>query len=358
MGQAGSVAAAKIQFKQNYPCLQAVQAVSGPAVPGRVQGVPQVALYIREQDVKNLLGMDDVLAAVEEAFRMQGEGRIDNLPRRRVRAGGGGTVLHTMAAAVPHDGAVGLKAYTTGTGGARFVVLIWDKDDGRLLAVIEADALGQMRTGAASGVATRHLALPEADTAGIFGSGYQAETQLAAVCAVRPIKKVLAWSRNQDRLRDFCRRMEEQLGISVEPAPSPRELVDRSLIITTMTTSREPVFDGRWLHPGTHINAAGSNSWLRREIDTAAVERSDIITVDDLGTAELEAGDLLGPAERGRLHWGRVRQLGDVVAGRIRRETPEQITLFSSQGTAFEDVSTAMLVYRRAREAGMGREIG
>lgn len=316
-----------------------------------------MALFLRESDVKKILTMEDVMASVEEAFRHQGEGRIDNQPRRRVRAGGGGTVLHSMAAAVPDHGAVGLKAYTTGTGGARFIVLLWDSDDGSLLAVIEADWLGRMRTGAASGVATRYLALPDAATAGIFGSGYQAEAQLEAICAARPLEKVLAWSRRAERLTDFCRRMEERLQIPVEPAPGPRELVEQSQIITTMTTAREPVFDGDWLQPGSHINAAGSNSWLRREIDTSAVKRSHIIVVDDSATARLEAGDLLSPVERGRLHWGRVRELGDVVVGRIQRESPEQITLFSSQGTAFEDVSTAMVVYRRARESGIGEEL-
>jgi len=314
-----------------------------------------LTLYLTEDDVRQLLTMDDALRAVEAAFRDQGLGTAANVPRRRVR--GEAALLHTMAAAMPSVGMVGMKAYTTTRRGGSFHVLLWDDATGRLLSVMEADWLSRVRTGAMSGVATRLLAREDAKTVGIFGTGHQAPAQLEAVCAVRPVEQVLAWGRNQDRLAAFCRRMADQLQVPVEPAAGPQQLVANSDILITITTAREPLFAGAWVRPGTHINAAGSNVWMKREIDDETVARSAVIVADDLDQARVEAGDLLWPMERGRVRWYQVHQLGDVAAGRVGRTGPEDITLFLSQGIALADVAVGAAVYRRAVEAGLGRPL-
>lgn len=305
-----------------------------------------MTLFLTEDDVRHLLTMEDALAAVAGAFREQGLGRADNIPRRRVR--GQAARLHTMAASLPQEQVVGLKAYTTTRQGTQFQVLLWDDATGRLLASMAADWLGRMRTGAVSGVATDWLAPPEVQTVGIFGTGYQAGAQLEAICAVRPIKRVWALGRDENRLQNFCRQMTEQLAVPVEPANDPRQLVENSQIIVTITTAKEPLFDGAWLQPGTHINAAGSNSIIKREIDDTTVQRSSLVVVDDRLQASIEAGDLLRPLERGRLHWYALHQLGDAAVGRIQRQSASDITLFLSQGIALADVAVAKVVYERA----------
>lgn len=315
-----------------------------------------MALLLTESDVTRLLRMEDVIAAVERAFLAWGQGTATNRPRNRLQIPG--LTLHVMSAAVPPAGVLGLKAYATGAEGARFVVLAWSTTTGRLEGVIEADRLGQMRTGAASGVATKHMARVEARTVGCIGTGWQAESQIEAVCAVRRVDRVLVFGRDSGRRQAFTGRMAERLEVPVEPAASAEAAVRESEIVITVTTSREPVLFGRWLRPGTHVNAAGVNWAQKRELDGEAVTRAARIAVDDRAQAVVECGDLIPLVERGTLSWDRVAELGDIVAGRIPgRGAPDEITLFESQGVALEDMAAAALVLERARAAGVGQEI-
>jgi len=315
-----------------------------------------VALLLTEADVTQLLRMEDAIAAVEDAFAAQGRGTAMNRPRNRMQVAG--VTLHVMSAALPTAGVIGLKAYATGGGGARFVVLAWSTTTGVLEAVIEADRLGQVRTGAASGVATKHMARPDACTVGCIGTGWQAESQIEAVCAVRPVARVLVFGRDARRRQTFAERMALRLRVPVEPAASAEAAVGESEIIITMTTSREPVLFGRWLRPGTHINAAGVNWAQKRELDDEAVMRAATIIVDDRAQAVIECGDLIPLVEQGTLSWDRVHELGEVVTGRVPgRASPEEITLFASQGLAIEDMATAALLLERARASGVGQEI-
>jgi len=311
-------------------------------------------LLLTEDDVARLLTMPAAVDAVEEALRQQAAGAAESLPRRRLRTPSG--ALHLMAGSTGL-GYLGLKAYTTFADGAQFVVLLYDAHDGQLLALIQADRLGQIRTGAASGVATRHLALADATTVGIFGTGWQARSQLEAVRTVRSIRIVKAYGRDRERREAFCRDMTALLGVEVQPVERPEEVVEGSRIVVTATTSARPVFDGRHLEPGTHVNAMGSNSLLKCEVDEAAVRRADLVVVDSIEQAKLESGDLLGPIERGHLSWARVRELDDVVAGRVGRRTREEITLFESHGLGLEDVAAAARTYELARERGFGLQV-
>ena len=224
--------------------------------------------------------------------------------------------------------------------------------------MIAANALGQIRTGAASGVATRYMAREDATTVGVIGTGSQARTQLAAVCAVRPIQRAWVFSRTPERRESFAKEMAQELGIEVRAAETAEAAVRDTAIVCVITNAREPVVDGEAFAPGTHINAAGSNSWSRRELDDTAVRRSDLVVVDDLPQAKIEAGDLIWAAERRAFRWEQAFELGNVVVGRIDgRPSPQAITLFESQGIGTEDVAAGMHVYRKALEQGVGRDV-
>jgi alanine dehydrogenase len=315
-----------------------------------------MALFFDEQQVTDVLTMEMAMAAVEEALKQQGLGTAINNPRTRVRLPTG--QLHMMGAALPTHGVVGYKAYTAFRGEARFHVVLYSAETGELLAMLQADRLGQMRTGAASGVATKYMARAEARTVGIFGTGWQARSQLEAVCAVRQIQGVTAFGRDATRRRTFCAEMSRQLGVPVEPADTPEAVVRGMDVVITSTNAREPLFDGHWLETGAHVNAIGSNALIRREIDDTTVRRSAVIVVDSKEQARLECGDLLGPLERGLIHWEQVRELGDVVAGHITgRRQASDITLFESHGLAIWDLAAGMAVYDAAKAKGIGREM-
>jgi alanine dehydrogenase len=315
-----------------------------------------MALFLDEQQVTDLLTMEMAIAAVEEALKQHGLGTAINNPRTRVRLPSG--QLHMMGAALPTCGVIGYKAYTAFRGQARFHVMLYSTDTGELLAMLQADRLGQMRTGAASGVATKHMARPDARSVGIFGTGWQARAQLEAVCAVRQLQAIKAFGRDATRRQTFCTEMSQQLGIPVEPADSPEAVVKGMEVVITATNARDPLFDGHWLEPGAHVNAIGSNALIRREIDDTTVRRSALIVVDSKAQARLECGDLLGALERGLIHWEQVRELGDVVAGFIPgRRQASDITLFESHGLALWDLAAGMAVYDAAKAKGFGRAI-
>ena len=222
----------------------------------------------------------------------------------------------------------------------------------------QADALGQKRTGAASGLATQYLARPDATEAVLFGAGWQAETQLLAIDAVRTLKRVSIVNRTPERRKAFIDKMQPRVQAELAPADSAEEAVKQSQIVITMTTSREPVLKGEWLQPGVHINAAGGNLLLRREIDDDVVMRCNHLVVDSIEQCKIESGDFLGVIETGRRHWEHFVELRDVVAGlKPGRTSPSDITLFKSGGIALEDVAIAKLVYERAIEQGIGRKL-
>ena len=224
--------------------------------------------------------------------------------------------------------------------------------------VVEANHLGMMRTGAAGGVAAKWLAREDAKVVGIFGSGWQAQGQLEALAAVRKLARVKVFSRNADKLAQFCERMARKLAIDVVPGASAEDTVKGSDIVVTITTSATPVFNGEWLEEGTHVNAAGSNSLLRQEIDEATARKASPVVVDSRPSALKEAGDLLPALEKGRLHVGGLTELGEVIAGtRAGRTSAKQTTLFESQGMAIQDLIIAAELARVARERGLGQEL-
>jgi alanine dehydrogenase len=316
-----------------------------------------MVLVLREADVRRVLKMSDAIEVLDRSFEQLATGEALNTPRSRIVLPGQRGVLHVLSAAAPLQGALGYKAYTAFREGVRFAVMLYSSDDGRLLAMIEADWMGQMRTGAASGLATRYMARPEANFVAIIGTGSQARTQLMAICAVRRVRTVRAFGRDKDRLKTFCAEMEGHLSVEVRPAGSAEEALREAEIVITATTARDPVISGAWLQPGTHVNAMGSNWANRREVDGTAVGRSAVVAVDDLEQARLEAGDLIVAAASGHFSFDRAVPLASIVAGTASgRGTPEDITLFKSLGIGIEDVSVAKHVYELARQQGLGDE--
>ncbi|MGI8538243.1 MAG: ornithine cyclodeaminase family protein, partial [Rubrobacteraceae bacterium] len=246
---------------------------------------------------------------------------------------------------------------TVAKTGARFYTMLFDPESGELLSIIQSDKLGQLRTGAASGVAKKFLAREDAKTLGLYGTGWQAESQLEAIAAVKELERVVVYSRKEESRKAFAEKMGGRLGMDIETTHSPEEPAAQD-IVTTMTSSKEPVLFGEWLRPGAHVNVAGSNSLLKTEVDREAIKRASFVCVDSKEEIGLEAGDLLQSLESGSLLPEAVFELGGVVAGHLPgRTSPDDITVFASQGLALEDMAAARIAYDRATEKGVGNDI-
>ncbi len=316
-----------------------------------------MAIFLTETDVSKLLTMDIALEAVEKGFKDLAVGLATNSPRSRTRIKNG--FFNFMTAAAPGMGVMGHKAYAAVRGElSHFYVQLYNSADGELLAVFEASGMGQVRTGAATGIATKHMARPDAQSVGLIGSGYQARTQLEAICRVRDISSVKVFSRKPERREKFSKEMSGVIGIDVKAVDSVEDCVRDVDIVTTITTSPIPVVTGALVRSGTHINAAGANHWMRREIDDTLVRRCQTIVVDDIDQAKMECGDLLQPIERGLLRWEDVRSLHEIVTGATTgRATTDDITLFASQGMALEDVALGARILELAKENRVGTEL-
>jgi alanine dehydrogenase len=307
-------------------------------------------LYLSEADVAALLTPAVALAAVEESFERQARGEIENRPRQRIAHGDG--VFAVMHAVDRGLGLAGVKSYAWLPGGTPFVVLLFSLERAELDAVIEADALGRFRTGAASGVAARHLARPGASSLGVIGCGFQAELQVRAIReAVPTIERTLVYCRNEQRLEEFCARL------GCEPAVGHREAGEQEIVVT-VTTSREPVLRGAWLRPGATVCAVGANDPAMRELDDDVVRRAAFVCCDSVEDARLESGDLIDPVAAGILAWSNVRELHEVIGGTARgREADDDIVVFKSNGIAAWDVAIGAAAVALARERGIGREL-
>ncbi len=311
---------------------------------------------LTEEDIASLLSMDDAVDVIERTFERLGEGEDVNRPRDRVRSPG--LRLQLMGGACPALGVSGAKIYNTTREGTRFLVALFDQETGRPRGLIEADELGRLRTGAASGVATRHLARDDATRVGIIGTGHQAEGQLEAVAAVRELETVKAFSRTPEHREAFAETMADRIRTDVVPVDDAAAAVADVDVLITITSSSEPVFEDEHLDDGVHVNAAGSNSIARQELPTRTVVGADRIVVDSEAQARAEAGDLVTAMEIGLVSWEAVRELGDVVAGYAPgRESSEDTTVFESLGLAVQDVSLGALALERAEEQGVGRDV-
>jgi ornithine cyclodeaminase/alanine dehydrogenase-like protein (mu-crystallin family) len=296
------------------------------------------------------------LEAVEESLRKQARGEVVVQPRRRFELPKG--FYHYMAAADYAGGYVAEKQYTYVAGKIRFLVLLYEMATGDLVAQIEADYMGQVRTGAASGVATKFMARRDARVAAIIGTGGQAKTQLEAIAGVRKLELARAYGRDVSRREKFCSDMAERLSMPVYAAGSASQAIEGADIVCTATTASHPVVTGSDIAPGMHINAIGVNHAHKQELDEAVVSRADLIAVDSIEQSRQEAGDLIMAFSQDESKWSSVKVLADIVDGKIpERSNDTAVTLFKSNGIASWDLAVAVLVLALAREKGLGRKL-
>jgi ornithine cyclodeaminase/alanine dehydrogenase-like protein (mu-crystallin family) len=307
-------------------------------------------LYLTESDVDSLLGPADALAAVEDCFRRLAAGVVQNRPRERLRLEGG--VFAVMAAVDRELGLAGLKSYTWLSEGTPFVVVLFDTRSARLAGVIEADKLGQLRTGAASGVAAKYLARAGATSLGVIGCGWQARSQVACIREALPgIERVVAYCRSDERLAEFCRET------AAEPGESHRDPAACDVVVT-VTTAKDPVLRGEWLRGGALICAVGANEPRARELDNVVLERAAFVCCDSREQSRLESGDLIEPVEAGVLDWLEVHELQEVIAGELEgRQSDDDVVLFKSNGIAAWDVAIGAVALAKARELGVGQDV-
>jgi ornithine cyclodeaminase/alanine dehydrogenase-like protein (mu-crystallin family) len=316
-----------------------------------------MALHISESEVRAVLTMPMAIEAVEEISRKQANGEVVVHPRRRFELPGGG-FFHYMAAADFSAGYVSMKQYTYVQGNIRFMVPLYEMRTGDLLAMIEADYMGQLRTGAASGVATKCLARQNSRIAAIIGTGGQARTQLEAISRVRKLESARVYGRDATKREKLAKEMTDRLGFPVQTADSSSEAVRGADILCTATTAANPVVSGADLAPGVHMNAIGANHAHKRELDDEAVASADVIVVDSIEQSRQEAGDLILAFRGDEVCWTGVKKLSDVVAKKTPGRTSDtEVTLFKSNGIASWDLAVAMKVYALAKEKRLGREL-
>lgn len=311
-------------------------------------------LYLTEAEVAQVLTMELAIDGVEAGLRKMALEEAFTNPRTRCQTDH--TMLHVLPAAAKTLGVIGFKAYTTTKSGPRFHLTLYDGKTGEMTALMQADILGRMRTGAASAVATKYLARPDAASVGIFGTGRQAKTQLLGVSKVRRIAKASVWSPNEEHRKTFAAELSAECGIEVVPVATAEEAARNHDILCTATAAREPFLKGEWLSPGQHLNIIGSNFLAKSEIDVEVVRRANLICIDSKDQGKLEAGDFVAALDQRIIEWYDVQEVSRIVAGRIQgRESPQDITLFKSLGIGLEDIAVGVKVLAKAKEAGLGK---
>ncbi len=327
-----------------------------------------MAILLNKKNVQDILTMPGCIEIVEEAFRQLALGTVLMPQRTAIRIpqyhglhlgmpayiGGELDTLALKVVTVYPDNPSQHQLPTT-IG----VLLLNDARTGAPLAIMDAGFMTAMRTGAVSGVATKYLAREDARKVGVFGAGVQAETQLMAVCAVRPIESVFVFDAFPDKANAYAEHMSKLLNVPVTPVDNARAAVSGMDVIIAASSAAQPIFDGAWLEPGQHINGVGSHSPAARELDTATIVRSKVVP-DYLDACLVEAGDIIIPINEGAFSKEQIHaSLGEIIAGmKPGRESAEEITLFKSVGLAIQDAATASFVYRKALESKAGMEFG
>ena len=312
-----------------------------------------MARFLTDADVAECVSLADMLPAVEEMLVNFGQGDASNLTRRKIAAPGG--YLAVMGGALRYGDVFGVKTFTHTENGYSFQVSLYDAGSGRLLLYTQANRLGQLRTGATTAAAIRHLANPETARLGIIGTGNQAGDQLRAACAVRDVGEIYAFSRNPDNRRAFADRMTEELGRPVIPADTNRGAVSGCNVVIGIASAQTPVVLGEWLDDGATVIGAGPTSPRHREVDDTVLTRAHRRFVDSLEQAPLECGDIASAVDQGLVQWSQFHEFRHAVAGSVPgRSSSDQIIYCKLMGTGVADVAAARLVWQRAEERGIG----
>lgn len=319
----------------------------------RTGSVDAMTLYLKEEDVNRLLTMKETMEQLRKGFELQAKGDARSLPRSRIKTGKG--TLNTMPAAVDGMGVSGMKAYYGNGERTSFLVVVFSVEDTKPLCVIEASRLGQLRTGAVSGIVTEQLSRSDAKTVGCCGTGYQAETQIEAMTVAREVDNIMVCGRSREKAVGFAQMMRGRYGLNVEAVRSPAEFRDIDILITA-TDSRQPVIEDRFVPPDCHINAIGANHLQSSELESMTFCSAKTIVVDSKEQAMLESGDLVGALNSGKLGEECINEVWQAFGGKLRmneRATTER-TLFKSLGIGLEDVVTAGYLYEKAVKSGFG----
>jgi alanine dehydrogenase len=307
-------------------------------------------LHLSDADVEQLVPLDDAIRVTEDLFLQETKGEVHNRPTVELPLQRG--FFRLKAGAVYGFKSYGFKAY----GGGRYIVFVYSTEDNSLYGIVEAHRLSEIRTGAVSAVGAKHMARPDAERLAIIGTGREARTQVPAICCVRSIRSVTAYSRDAMHRETFAEEMSNKLGLPVVASPSAEACVREADIVVTMTSSSEPVLQGAWLSAGTFVCAVGATTPGKRELDDDAVARAGTIVVEHLPQARAELGEFQHAEKHGRFDWERVRELKDIVAGTVPgRVDSTEITLFDTIGVGSEDVALAAYAIERARERGLGQ---
>jgi alanine dehydrogenase len=304
-----------------------------------------VPIYLNEQNAAEFVDMPSAVAAVRAAFVAQARGEAVNIPRTRLEFGE--RRLNLMAGGGRAPDRYALKSY----GSSSHHTLLYSAEQG-LLAIMEANLLGRIRTGAASAIATQAMARPNAGKVGLIGAGRQARTQIQALHCVRCVSEVAVFARTRAKQTTFCEQLESELALPVRAAKSAAEAVRGADIVVTATTSSTPVLMSEWLAPGTHVNAMGANAASRRELDPQIVLRAAMVVTDDIEQAKAEAAEFIDLARAGRLDWNALIPLHRIVGSPGFQRDHDAITLFKSLGVGLEDLAIASLLYDRAVASG------
>ncbi len=316
-----------------------------------------MVLYLSNDDVRGLLSMSECLGVVEDLFRQTANGEAECLPGEHLHLPKNG--FHRVKVGLVQGlNAFGLKTYAAAGSRPRYLVMLYDLSNAALLAIVEARDLGQIRTGAAGGVAVKYMARPEAESIGIIGTGWEARAQIEAITQVRTIRQIKAYSRSDEKRQAFAKDIQASCGVIVETVDSAEECIRGCDIAVTITSARDVLLKGAWLEPGMHLNAIGATGKSRREIDEEAVRRATLVAVEDVPTAREESAELIMAVEAGAFRWNQAVDLAQIVSGRVKgRPSPEAITLYDAIGVGTEDIAAAAFVYQKARAQGIGREL-
>ena len=313
-----------------------------------------MALYLSRADIQQFVSMADAMEVLEKAFARWDDPLAFNLERRRMPRMND-KELNILAGVAPGGDMMGVRA-----SGVRFnnIMMLFSESENGLACVMECGPISEMRTGAASGVATKYLARANAHTLGVIGAGRTAFPQIEAVCVARKIDHIKIFARREDNRTAFAKEVAEKLGIKTEAVASAEAAVADVDIAITSTSAADPVFFGRWIKPGLHINAIGANNLERREIDDETVLRADIVAIDHRKQGHIEAGAIVPLVAAGKITWDQVSELGEIVQKkRPARTRDDQVTLFHSLGLGFEDVTYGEAIYHRAKAAGLGKPL-
>ena len=316
-----------------------------------------MAIYLSESEVAKLIDFPTAVDVLTEALKSQAQGTATNRPRIRIPINGG--MYNLMAAANLSENVVGLKVYTASKNGAPMLIVLHAADGTGLLAIIEGGKISGCRTGAVSGISAKYMARSGKHVLGVIGSGFQARAQILGVLAAVSVERVVVFSRNTEKVNAFVKSMASEIEVPISAVTSADQVCAESSVVVLITNSSEPVIQTEQIRPGTHVIAAGNNTWLRNEFEPTLAAKAAIVVVDDVDQARIEAGELMRANELGLFNWDQAVSLASVVCGlRNGRTSEKDITLFASQGIGLLDVAVATHVFGQAKENSLGVILG